>query len=166
MTTGLASFSWLAAVSLASFTNTAVHVIAYRALPSRGLFRALLAGFVAGCVMLSVVSIALKAPSIWSVLANATIYACFSYVYFHWNNMGETARRVRLVLELRAWPEGLSRAEIVKRYGHREMIDRRIVRLVESGQIQLIDSRYFLGKPAVLAMARIMSLLKRLLAMG
>lgn len=165
MTSIFGSFSWFVAVATASLTNVVVHVIVCRAAPSKGLFRALLAGFVAGGGILVIASIALREPSFWTHLANATIYACFSYVYFHWNNMGETARRVRLLLELRGAPDGLTRREILERYGHREVVDRRVARLLESQQIEVFESAYRVGNPSVLMMARVVALLKWMLGM-
>jgi len=161
----IGDFSWLFIVAAAGSANLAAHVLWFRIFPSGGMFRALLAGFFVGCGVLAVTSWVLGAPSVWNHLSNGAIYLCFSYVYFHWNNMGETARRIRLVTELRQAPRGLSRAEILVRYGQREIIDRRLKRLLESRQIKEVDARYHLDNPSVLAMARIMAFAKRALAM-
>src|SRR5207248_2028791 len=122
-----------------------VHVSWFRLFPTGGMFRAMLAGFLAGSLMLALASWIAADGTIWNQLANAAIYLSFSYVYFHWNNMGETARRIRLVIELQQAAQGLTRAQIAVRYGHREIIDRRLARLLESRQIVERDETYHLG---------------------
>ena len=126
------SFSWLLDVAVAAAANLVVHVCWQRIFPAGGMFRAMLAGLVIGGAALIVVTLIDPQSTFWSALTNAAIYLSFSYVYFHWNNMGETARRIRLVIELQRASQGLTRAEIVARYSHREIIDRRLGRLLES----------------------------------
>lgn len=62
-----------------------------------------------------------------------------AHVYFHLFNMSETARRIRLLLELR---EGFEPA-LVETYTPRKMISVRLARLREIGQVNWIDGRYF-----------------------
>jgi len=94
-------------------------------------------------------------------LVDVLTYACACYVFVHFNNMGETARRVRLVRELAAAPSGLTEPELVARYGAREMIDRRLERLVDSRQIRRDGGRLTIANPSVLWMARLIGLAKR-----
>ena len=157
------SFSWLLDVSAAAAANLVVHVCWQRVFPAGGMFRAMLAGLLIGAATLVVATLIDPRSTLWGALANAAIYLSFSYVYFHWNNMGETARRIRLVMELQRAPQGLTRAEIVTRYSHREIIDRRLRRLLESRQIIETDSHYHLGNPSVLGMARIIDVAKAIL---
>jgi hypothetical protein len=159
----IGDFSWLGVVIFSCGVNTAVTVICFRLYSSGGMFRALLAGFLAGCAALLAASWVFHGQSVWGHLSNVVVYICFSYVFFHWNNMGETGRRVRLAIELRNAPDGLTRAELVARYGHREIVDRRLGRLIESRQIEEIGSRYHVRNLSVLAMARIIALLKLVL---
>lgn len=154
---------WIAVVGAACATNIAADVAWFRAFPAGGVFRAMLMGFVSGGVILAALSVGFGMSSFWWHFLNVAIYACFSYAFFHWNNMGETGRRVRLLIELRAAPEGLTRAELFTRYGHREIIERRLNRMLESRQIREMDGRYRLDNQSFLAMARIVRVFKRLL---
>lgn len=98
-------------------------------------------------------------------LAPALItYGALGYCYFHFINLGETARRIRIVRELaEAGPAGLSRDELLSRYNARIMVEARFKRLVNNAQVVERDGRYYSGKPAVLLMARTLSLIKKVL---
>ncbi len=156
-------FAWLLVTAGASAANMICHVLWFRAFPAGGMFRAMLAGLIGGSIALVILSAVFIDQSAWWHLLNLVIYGCFSNAYFHWNNMGETARRVRLMIELLAAPTGLTRAELINRYGSREIIDRRLGRMLESRQIREVGSRLRLGNASFLAMARIVGLFKRLL---
>ena len=74
----------------------------------------------------------------WNVLRLMTalvVYCCAGYTYFHLNNMGETARRVRLVIELLKQPEGMTYREITELYNSSTQVERRIARLLSTGDI-------------------------------
>ena len=81
----------------------------YRLLPAEGkLFKSQVAGTLIGGLVLALLLSAAPgaAPSADVVVAGALLYLVFCYVYFHWNNMGETARRIRMLRELgRSVPE-------------------------------------------------------------
>ena len=83
--------------------------------------------------------------------------------YFHFINLGETARRIRILRELHEPPDGLTLDGLLARYNAQEIIERRISRLIETHQIVLRDGRYFIGKPFVLWMARSLVVLKFIL---
>jgi hypothetical protein len=159
----LDDFWWLAVLCAACGANATIEVLWFRIFRAGGLFRAMLAGFLGGLAALAVASWAFGDRSVWGALCNAGTYICFSYVLFHWNNMGETGRRVRLAIELQNAPNGLTRNEILARYGHREIVDRRIARLLASRQIIETNSRYHVANTSVLTMARIIGVLKLLL---
>lgn len=59
---------------------------------------------------------------------------CFAYIFFHFDNMGETARRIRLLWELYEHPTGLSTDGLLERYPSEEAYKRRIDRLLQAGQ--------------------------------
>lgn len=77
--------------------------------------------------------------------------------------MGETARRIRLVIEIFDHNTGLTRPEILSRYNSREVIDRRIHRLLKSGQIRTDGTRMSLWNPSVLLMSTVIAWLKWIL---
>jgi hypothetical protein len=95
------------------------------------------------------------------LLANLVIYALLGYGYFHFVNLGETARRVRLMRELYDAPEGLTASQILLRYNAKEIIATRIARLVRNGQIMLEDGRYRLGSPAFALISSAIALMKK-----
>lgn len=91
-------------------------------------------------------------------------YGALGYCYFHFINLGETARRIRIVRELaEAGPAGLSAAELLARYNARMMVEARFARLLNNSQVVEKEGRYYVGKPAVLYMARILLFMKKAL---
>ena len=96
-----------------------------------------------------------------ALVSNAVVFICVGYGYFHFVNLGETARRVRILWELYESSDGLTYEEILTRYGASEIINRRIDRLTNAGQITQQGGRIYSKGASVLVMARILSLLKR-----
>lgn len=91
-------------------------------------------------------------------------YSALGYCYFHFINLGETARRIRIVRELsEAGPGGLSRQEILARYNAAAMLQARFARLLNNSQVVEKEGRFYVGKPAVLYMAEAISLMKLIL---
>jgi hypothetical protein len=133
--------------------NVAVQIVFVRAgLP---LLRSVFAGFAVGLAAVLWRS-GISVPSAGDILA----YGCFGYCYFHFLNLGETARRVRLARELYESPEGLSEAELLARYSSREILAARMERLSGNGQLVSRGGRYFTGRPAMLLIARLITFLK------
>lgn len=133
--------------------NAAVQVAISRA--GVPLLRSIFTGFAAGLVPLFYFSgLTARLP------ADLLCYGAFGYCYFHFINLGETARRIRLVRELYESPGGLSEAELLQRYNSREILAVRMARLLGSGQLVSRGGRYFTGKPAVLLMAKTITFLK------
>lgn len=98
------------------------------------------------------------------LLPSLITYGALGYCYFHFINLGETARRIRIMRELaEAGPEGLSKEELLARYNARAMAEVRLARLLNNMQVIEREGRYYVGKPAVLYMARTMTLMKRIL---
>jgi hypothetical protein len=156
----VSALAHLGAVALAGAVNLAATVALCRAAPRRGLFVAEAVGAALGLAFLAA-ALAVLGGGVADALVDLATYACAAYVLFHFNNMGETARRVRLARELAAAPDGLAESELVARYGAREMLDRRLARLVAAGQIRLAGDRLTIANPSVLWMARAVGLAKR-----
>jgi len=95
-------------------------------------------------------------------ISNIIIYSALGYCYFHFLNLGETARRIRILRELYESEDGLSMDEILKRYNAREIVQRRAGRLIKSGQIMVKNGKYYIGTPALLIMAKIIVAMKLL----
>jgi hypothetical protein len=127
------------------------------------MYRTQAIGLLAGLAALLAVSFLAGTSTSTSIAANFLIFLSFEYVFFHWNNMGGTARRVRLVRELSEAPAGLTIAELLSRYSAREILDRRLGRMIASGQLIERNGRLYPGNPSVLTVARIVGLLKLIL---
>lgn len=93
-------------------------------------------------------------------IVNSLTYLALSYCYAHFVNLGEGARRIRIIRELYKSKTGLTMDELLRIYDGRQMVENRIDRLVGSRQIILKNSRYYIGKPIMLFMARIIVLMK------
>ena len=103
------------------------------------------------------------AEAISMVCANLIIYCSLGYCYFHFINLGITARRIRILRELYTSPGGLTLSELLQRYNAGNMITARLERLLNSGQIVLRDNRYHIGRPVMLFMSRSIVAMKLLI---
>jgi len=92
---------------------------------------------------------------------NLLIYACLSYNYFHFINLGETARRIRIIREIHESPNGLTKEEILQRYNAKEILELRMGRLLSKGQVSLENDRYHINNPTMLAISNIIIFLKK-----
>ncbi len=124
-------------------------------------------GFVCGSVVLLFSEIAYAyamnlslMDSLGQIAVSTISYAALGYCYFHFINLGETARRVRIVREIYDSKTGLSMKEILERYNAKSIVDMRISRLVNNGQVIYRDGRYYIGKLTVLLMAKIIVSMK------
>ncbi len=126
------------------------------------LLKSVFAGFAFGAFSLLLINICclkglcLSFPdNMASFLTNAITYSALGYGYFHFINLGETGRRIRIIIELLNHKKGLSGEEILDRYNAKDIIQKRINRLVESGQITEKNGRYYTHSPVLLTIARI-----------
>lgn len=168
----VAAVSWVIALAApASLAlNVAVQVAVFRVAPGGGLLRSEVIGFAAGLAGLALahagewLASGPAAEALAPFAANIVTYGALGYCYFHFGNLGETARRVRIVREIHEAGEGgLTMEEILRRYDAREIFDRRLARLTGTGQIVLRDGRYRIASPVLTLMARGVLFLKMLL---
>lgn len=141
------------------------HVAASRLRPAGSRPGALAAGVAVGLVAVAASGFALGippgerpgAPLVWLLAYLALAYA---YV-FGFYNIGESARRIRLLIELAAaGPRGLTRAEILATYNARTIVEARLRRLVTGGQVAERDGRYYLRRSLALLAAKVLVALK------
>lgn len=87
-----------------------------------------------------------------------------AYAYFHFFNMSETARRIRMLLQVRAaGPGGLPVRDLERAYSQRDMIEARLDRLVKMRQLTLEqDGRYRVAGHVLLWAGSVMSWWRRL----
>ncbi len=81
-----------------------------------------------------------------AVLYSLTAYNGMAYSYYHLFNMSETARRIRILYELKL--SGGSKYEnISNKYGTENMLDIRLKRLENMRQISNLQGRFVLKSP-------------------
>lgn len=148
---------------LGLFFNVFFQIFLFRTFLKKNLLKSIIFGFCSGGACL------LCLKSAWgdkagTILADTATYILLSYGYFHFLNLTETARRIRILCELKeASPDGLTQAQILERYNAQEILDRRLERLVKNGQVICRDGRYYIGKPIMLIAAKTTSVFKRML---
>jgi len=151
------SLLWTVAIpSAAIILMPVAHVFLSRTLCRTSSFVALFLAVLLSMLFtlgISILTYPLTDTPIAFVLANAAIVACGSYIYFHFHNMGETARRIRILRELDAARRPMSFEEISSRYNAEEVIARRVQRLIDSAQVRLVDGRYMIAGRSILLMA-------------
>mgnify|MGYP001458472362 CR=1 FL=1 len=149
------------------FTSIIAQVFSYKYLLDKKLLKSEYFGFLCGLIVLVICEIltyqAPVANSVALICVNLIIYFCFSYCYFNFINMGETARRIRLLRELDESPDGLTWEDMFKRYNAQEIIKIRINRLLSNGQIVLRNERYYVSSPVMLLISKAIVLMKSII---
>lgn len=79
------------------------------------------------------------------VLYVLLVYGCLAYAYLHVYLMGETARRLHILYELKVHGS-MTAAEIAARYGAGDMLSARLDRLLAMQQLEEKGGRYVLRK--------------------
>jgi len=153
---------------MAFMLNIVTQVLLYRLIPKTGLLKSIFICFIfvlillIGTEILFAGSHPLDSNALSIIVSNIIIYFTLGYCYFHFINLGETARRIRILRELYSATDGLSTEEVLSRYNAREIVNKRISRLLHSGQVIEKDGKYYIGQPILLVMAKIIVLLKLL----
>ncbi len=132
----------------------------------KGLLRSMFLGFAIGLLCLLIVGFFLVFRNIEylpDLMINIIIYFSLGYCYFHFLNLGETARRIRIIRELHDSNGGLTLEEILKRYNASKIIDLRLQRMISKGQVIYRKDRYYIGKPIMLWITQIIIMMKLIL---
>ena len=153
--------------------NVILQILSYRVVSHLTLLRSVFLGFGVGFGLVVAWEISRHSQGyydrmgdFWAILAvNGITYAGLGYCYFSVIGLGETARRIRLLKDLHATPEGLSQGAILAQYSAKDIVDMRLDRLVHNGQVRVIDGRYFIGKPLMLFLTKF-SIFMKLLILG
>ena len=151
--------------------NAAVQTAGVRIVPDLALLKWMQVGFLAGlaavgtweAMLLSWTVPETGGTSIAIAVSDAVLYAVLSYCYFHFVNLGGTARRVRIMREIHLSDGGLTLTQTLARYNAQEIVEKRLDRLLNNGQVDEIDGRIHARKSALLAVVRLMSLLQRVM---
>jgi hypothetical protein len=141
--------------------NVLVQLLSVRLVPGLGILKSVFTGFAVGGIGVlageSYLFIYHQTPineAFPMIIANLIIYGALGYCYFHFINLCITARRIRIIRELYTSSKGLTLNELLQRYNARDMIDKRLERLLSSGQIVYKDGKYHIGRPVMLLMSR------------
>lgn len=149
--------------------NAIFQILLCRYFPGYGLLKSLVLGFVVGFISLLLLNYFMFTENLSNFASgippSIISYTAFGYCYFHFVNLGETARRIRILRELYESENGLTMQEILERYNAKQIIDARLSRLLNTGQIVTKGGRYFAGKPLMLIASKAIILLK-LLVLG
>jgi len=92
-------------------------------------------------------------------------YNGLAYSFFHVYNMSETARRIKILSEIRAMGR-LGTGELRSSYGAGEMLSNRLERLLVAGQIRESGGGYVLVSPLLYYAARAVNLWGRVLGLA
>ncbi len=151
-------------------TNVLVQVISFRYFSKLELLKSEYLGFTFGFLNVFLLELYTFFSSKISLLAflfvfstNFIIYLSLGYCYFHFINLGVTARRIRILRELYETKKGLSLNEIMQRYNAKDIVEMRINRLVNNGQIIFKNNKYFIGKPIMLYIVKVIIIMKLIL---
>ena len=142
--------------------NVATQILCIRFV-MKGLLKSLFSGFAIGLLSLlfvQLISVFLGKTFLPNLTVNIIIYSSLWYCYFHFINLGETARRIRILRELYDSDGGLTLDVILKRYNAKKMVELRLQRLLSNGQVILKDGRLYNGKPVLLLMSKTILLMK------
>lgn len=147
--------------------NVGIQLLVCRYNTKTGLLKSVFIGFFCGFLFVCVIegyyyltSDLLFTAFSGQLALNLITYMALGYCYFHFINLGETARRIRIVREIWDSHEGLSHDQLIKRYDASEIISVRLRRMITNGQIILRKDRYYIGKPLLLYMAKVIVLMK------
>jgi len=149
--------------------NVLAQVVSFRIKGRLSLLHTIFIGFISGLITMSVIDVITLSYNKCSliyfiaiIIANIIIYGSLGYCYFHFINLGETARRIRLLREIYDSDVGLTTSELLKLYNAKEVLSYRIERLLQNKQIHLQNDRYLIGNPTILWFANIITFLKYL----
>lgn len=156
-------FSSIIALSI----NVVAQIINFRIFTKLGLLKSIFIGFIVGLLSLLLIeyylSIFYKVASfvfLFASVANLLAYTALGYCYFHFINLGETARRIRILSELYESKNGLTLNEILSKYNAEEIVKKRAVRLLHNNQIVFHEGRFLINKSILLIIAKTIVFLK------
>jgi uncharacterized membrane protein len=129
----------------------------------------LLAAFVPGVLVLAAAEgwLLLRGSESWNetlalAAANAILFVCGWYFYFHFINIGEASLRIRVLREAAVRP-GCSLEDLLLAYNVGTVVGTRLDRLVADGQLRRVGDRYHAGKPRMVVVAKAFRILRWLL---
>jgi hypothetical protein len=117
------------------------HVLILRFVPSMRPFMAYLTAFFVGLIAtITADAMAGWGAASWTrcvdiALPDVLAYMSLGYSYFHFFNMSETGRRMRLMIELHLAVDGLTPEELLRRYSAEDVVNVRVARMLSAGHV-------------------------------
>jgi hypothetical protein len=155
---------------LALAVNVIVQVVAFRLRRGAHFFRSIVEGFLSGAVVFAILEAALapggdsfKEYMVVAILVNAPIYLALSYCAYNFIQLGQTSIRIRMYSEIAAKPSGASVEEMKREYDDKALMQARLRRLIESGDIIEKNGRYIVGRKRFLHISNVLFAVKRIL---
>jgi hypothetical protein len=149
--------------------NVLGQIVIFRLQRGRHFLRSIALGFLLGGAALMIAQ-CLYPPGpdpmeAWTkaLLVNLPVYGALSYCFFNFANLGQSSIRIRIYARVRARPGGVSVSEIAQEYNEASLMEMRLQRLVESGDLVLRDGRYHLGRKRFVPIAHTIFWIKRLI---
>jgi hypothetical protein len=99
--------------------------------------------------------------AVTSLLINIPTYLALSYCFFNFVNLGQTSIRIRIYAEIAARPGGMPAEEVAREYQDEALMQVRLRRLIESGDIVEKGNRYFVGRKRLVQLGHIIFNAKR-----
>jgi hypothetical protein len=160
-------FMFMITPVIALLLNVTIQVVGFHFIGRLSLLRSIVIGFITGIIFTLIFSFYLfpsvrlwTSGQLWILFTNLLIFIALGYGYFHFVNLGETARRIRLLREIYGEAGGITKEELVRRYNGKTMLELRLNRLLSKGQIVIRDNRYFIHSRLMLFISRIIVNLK------
>ena len=147
--------------------NVVAQIVAFRLFRGRRFLQSVVLGFGVGLLALILAQLIFPpgatALDAWctALLVNVPIYGALSYCFFNFANLGQSSIRVRIYARIAHEPRGLSVAELAAEYNEESLLNMRLQRLTESGDIALTNGRYFLGRKRFVPVAHTIFAIKR-----
>jgi len=99
---------------------------------------------------------------IFAIFYAFIVYNSLGYAYFHLFNMTETARRIKILFEIKK-NKGLAVEKLTEHYKSDFMIETRLHRLIELNQIEEVNGKYFIKGKFLLFATIMINGLKKIL---
>lgn len=132
--------------------NMLVQIALFRRWRGDNYFNSIIGGFAAGFTSY----LAFESVLLWNqhspddfavaLLVNGPTYAALGYCYYSFVQLGQTSIRIRLYSEIAGRADGLGADEVAREYSDDALMQVRLQRLVDSGDIVKRSGRYYVGR--------------------
>ena len=150
--------------------NVLFQIVLSRLFARGHLLSVIVAAFAIGCVLTVSIAVWALAGEQLPLMEAGALFLCVTIIYiasgfilFAIVNLGETSLRIRMLSRLMDKPFGLTKDKLIADYNDSTMINVRLHRLKDHGQVRFVNGIYY-AKPSLLFLAvRAVRLLKVIL---